>query len=156
WRSKDDHAARLSRRAAPFRSKPGGARAAGSFMQPSIPWPAPAVPLCALRYPAGCAPDSGPSEDHAMAIPDNLLAALPPALSQGLVGKGGVVTLGAGQGLVLGGDAGDSCYRVEEGLLKASVVAPAGGERILAIFGPGSLVGELSMIDGVPRSASVA
>jgi CRP/FNR family transcriptional regulator, cyclic AMP receptor protein len=91
-----------------------------------------------------------------MAIPDNLLAALPPELSQGLFGKARVLTLDADQVLFLAGDAGDSCYRVEDGLLKASVVAPAGGERILAIFGPGSLVGELSMIDGVPRSASVA
>jgi CRP/FNR family transcriptional regulator, cyclic AMP receptor protein len=30
-----------------------------------------------------------------------------------------------------------------------------GGERILAILGPGSVVGELSMIDSAPRSASV-
>ena len=34
--------------------------------------------------------------------------------------------------------------------------SPAGGERILAIPGPGSIVGELSMIDGAPRSASVS
>ena len=32
---------------------------------------------------------------------------------------------------------------------------PTGGERILAIFGPGAVIGELSMIDGAPRSASV-
>jgi hypothetical protein len=38
----------------------------------------------------------------------------------------------------------DACYRVENGLLKASVIAREGGERILAIFGPDSLVGELS------------
>jgi CRP/FNR family cyclic AMP-dependent transcriptional regulator len=31
----------------------------------------------------------------------------------------------------------------------------AQGERILTVLGPGSVVGELSMIDGVPRSASV-
>ena len=40
-------------------------------------------------------------------------------------------------------------------MLKASVGAPNGGERILAILGPGSVVGELSMIDGAPCSASV-
>ena len=55
----------------------------------------------------------------------------------------------------MAGDEGDGCHRVEEGLLKASIAAPAGGERILAILGPGSVVGELSMIDGGPRSASV-
>src|SRR6202048_3362396 len=52
-------------------------------------------------------------------------------------------------------DEGDGCYRVEDGLLKASVGAPNGGERILAILGLGSVVGELSMIDGAPRSASI-
>jgi CRP-like cAMP-binding protein len=88
--------------------------------------------------------------------PDNLLAALPAELSRGLFEKARTITLAADQMLFLAGDAGDGCYRVEDGLLKASVVAPGGSERILAIFGPGSLVGELSMIDGEPRSASVA
>jgi CRP-like cAMP-binding protein len=59
------------------------------------------------------------------------------------------------QTLFLAGDEGDGFYRVEEGLLKASIAAATGGERILAILGPGSLVGELSMIDRAPRSASV-
>jgi CRP-like cAMP-binding protein len=35
------------------------------------------------------------------------------------------------------------------------MLSPAGGERILAVFGPGAVIGELSMIDGTPRSASV-
>jgi CRP/FNR family cyclic AMP-dependent transcriptional regulator len=88
--------------------------------------------------------------------PENLFAALPAELSRGLFEKARIVTLAADQMLFLAGDAGDGCYRVEEGLLKASVFASGGGERILAIFGPCSLVGELSMIDGVARSASVA
>jgi CRP/FNR family transcriptional regulator, cyclic AMP receptor protein len=46
-------------------------------------------------------------------------------------------------------------YRVEEGLLKASVSIATGGERTLAILGPGSIVGELSIIDSAPRSASI-
>jgi CRP-like cAMP-binding protein len=45
---------------------------------------------------------------------------------------------------------------VDEGLLKISAIAAAGGERILAILGPGAVVGELSMLDGTPRSASAA
>jgi CRP-like cAMP-binding protein len=63
--------------------------------------------------------------------------------------------LKADQVLFIAGDEGNGCYRVEEGLLKASVSAPSGSERILAIFGPGAVVGELSMIDGGLRSASV-
>jgi CRP-like cAMP-binding protein len=84
------------------------------------------------------------------------LAALPPDLSRGLFAKARAVSLRADQTLFLAGDDGDGCYRVDEGLLKASVAAPNGGERILAIFGPGAVVGELAVIDGAPRSASVA
>jgi CRP/FNR family transcriptional regulator, cyclic AMP receptor protein len=91
------------------------------------------------------------------AIPrsESLLAALPTEWSQSLFAKARPVSLKADQTLFMVGDEGDGCYRVEEGLLKASIAAPGGGERILAILGPGSVVGELSMIDGGPRSASV-
>src|SRR3982075_1139480 len=88
--------------------------------------------------------------------PGNLFAELPAELSRGLFEKSRTIALAADQMLFLAGDAGDACYRVEDGLLKASVFAPAGAERIRAIFGPASLVGELSMIDGMTRSASVA
>jgi len=86
---------------------------------------------------------------------ESLLAALPTESSQSLFAKARPVSLKADQTLFMVGDEGDGCYRVEEGLLKASIAAPGGGERILAILGPGSVVGELSMIDGGPRSASV-
>jgi CRP/FNR family transcriptional regulator, cyclic AMP receptor protein len=85
----------------------------------------------------------------------SILDALPSELSRGLFAQGRLLSLDADQTLFLAGDEGDGCYRVEEGLLKVSVTAPNGGERILAILGPGSMVGELSMIDGAPRSASV-
>ena len=84
-----------------------------------------------------------------------LLAALPAELSHGLFVKARTIPLSADQILFAAGNEGDGCYRVDEGLLKASVTEPGGGERILAVLGPGSVVGELSMIDGVPRSASV-
>src|SRR6476620_2619331 len=86
---------------------------------------------------------------------ESLLAALPAELSQSLFAKARPLSVKADQTVFMVGDEGDGCYRVEEGLLKASVAAPSGGERILAILGPGSMVGELSMIDGGPRSASV-
>jgi CRP-like cAMP-binding protein len=86
---------------------------------------------------------------------DNLLAGLPAELAQGLFARARSLSLAADQMLFLAGDAGDGCYRVEEGLLKACIVVPGGGERILAILGAGSIVGELSMLDDAPRSASV-
>jgi len=86
---------------------------------------------------------------------ESLLAALPTEWLQSLFAKARPLSLKADQTLFVAGDEGDGCYRVDEGLLKASIAAPAGSERILAILGPGSVVGELSMIDGGPRSASV-
>jgi CRP/FNR family transcriptional regulator, cyclic AMP receptor protein len=88
--------------------------------------------------------------------PDSVLSGLPAELSRGLFAKAHPQSVAAEQMVFLAGDAGDGCYRVEEGLLKVSVVGSGGDERILAILGPGSFVGELSMIDGAPRSASVS
>lgn len=96
----------------------------------------------------------GNLERTIMATPipaSSILDALPSEVSRGLFAQGRSVSLDAEQTLFLAGDKGDGCYRVEEGLLKASVGAPNGSERILGILGPGSVVGELSMIDGAPR-----
>jgi CRP/FNR family cyclic AMP-dependent transcriptional regulator len=91
----------------------------------------------------------------APAASDTFLSILPAELRTGLFGQARIVELTRDQMLFLAGDPGDGCYLIEEGLLKVNVVSPAGAERILAILGPGTLVGELSMIDGRPRSASV-
>ncbi|MBX9777679.1 MAG: Crp/Fnr family transcriptional regulator [Xanthobacteraceae bacterium] len=87
--------------------------------------------------------------------PTDVLSALPAELSARLFSKARPVSLSADETLFLAGDTGDGCYRVDDGLLKASILSPTGGERILAIFGAGSVIGELSIIDGAPRSASV-
>ena len=86
----------------------------------------------------------------------DLLSDLPDRVSAGLLANAKPVKLAANEILFLAGDPGDGCYRLNEGLLKVSIVSPAGAERILAILGPGSLVGDMAMIDGRPRSASVS
>jgi CRP-like cAMP-binding protein len=89
------------------------------------------------------------------ARPQDLLAVLPEAVAKRLFSDARPVRLAADQMLFLAGDPGDGCYLVDRGILKVTMLSPAGGERILAILGPGALVGELSMIDGAPRSTSV-
>jgi CRP/FNR family transcriptional regulator, cyclic AMP receptor protein len=85
----------------------------------------------------------------------SLLAGLPGHLAADLFVGAKPVRLAADEVLFLASDTGDGCYRVEEGLLKVTMVSRTGSERILAFFGPGAILGELSMIDGLPRSASV-
>lgn len=67
-----------------------------------------------------------------------------------------VVELGARETLFHAGDTGDGCYFVREGVVKAAVVARDGQERLLAVLGPGALIGELALIDDDPRSATIS
>ncbi len=86
---------------------------------------------------------------------NNLLSDLPDRLSAGLLEHAAPRHLANDEVLFLAGDPGDGFYRLDEGLLKVSIESASGGERILAILGPGSIVGDLSIIDGKPRSATV-
>ena len=88
--------------------------------------------------------------------PTNLLTDLPDRLSAALLASATSRHLVADEVLFVAGDPGNGFYRVEEGLLKISIVAASGAERILAVLGPGSIVGDLAIIDGKPRSASVS
>jgi CRP-like cAMP-binding protein len=83
------------------------------------------------------------------------LSALPAHLSARLFDNATSVRLKTDEVLFLAGDSGDGCYRVDDGLLKVTMVSRSGTERILAFLGHGAIVGELSIIDGLPRSASV-
>ena len=84
-----------------------------------------------------------------------LLSDLPTRLSRELFARGELVRLRAGRVLFRAGDPGNGCYRVEDGLLKVTMVSRSGAERILAFLGRGAIVGELAVLDGRPRSASV-
>jgi CRP/FNR family cyclic AMP-dependent transcriptional regulator len=99
---------------------------------------------------------SGPSE-HLPPIDArlDLLSELPEHLSAALFTNAKPMRLTRDKVLFLAGDVGDGCYRVESGLLKVTMVSRSGDERIFAFLGPRAIVGELSVIDGRPRSASV-
>src|SRR5262245_58843741 len=86
----------------------------------------------------------------------DLLSDLPERLADLLLANAKPVKLAADEMLFMAGDPGDGCYRLDEGLVKVSMGSPKGAERILAILGPGSIVGDMAMVDGRPRSASVS
>lgn len=56
-----------------------------------------------------------------------------------------------GATIVRAGDVGDTFYAILEG--EARVVSPGG--RVLNRLGPGDFFGEVSLLDGGPRTASV-
>lgn len=87
--------------------------------------------------------------------PDNVLGRLPVELSAKLLAGERTITLNEGETLFERGDAGDGCYWLRHGVLTVSVASANGEQRILAVLGPGELVGEIAMIDGLPRSATV-
>lgn len=94
---------------------------------------------------------NGPTE----LSPTTLLGGLPRELSDKLL-LGKPIILRKGKTLFERGDAGDGCYWLRQGVVAVSAMSAMGDQRTLAILGPGALIGELAMIDGLPRSASVA
>ena len=60
-----------------------------------------------------------------------------------------------GQAVFLEGEAGDSLFLVLRGLVKVFVSSSDGREMVLTTLGPAETFGELAVIDGGVRSASV-
>jgi CRP/FNR family transcriptional regulator len=80
---------------------------------------------------------------------------LPKEIASDLLAGATLRRLKAGDTLFDAGDTGDGCYRLDRGLLKVALVSPQVREQIVAILTPAAIVGDLAMIDGLPRSASV-
>jgi CRP/FNR family transcriptional regulator, cyclic AMP receptor protein len=53
------------------------------------------------------------------------------------------------------GDPGDGLYNINTGYLKVTLAGPTGTSSTLSIMGPGEMFGELSLLDGGARSATV-
>jgi CRP/FNR family cyclic AMP-dependent transcriptional regulator len=87
--------------------------------------------------------------------PSDLISGLPDAFRTALLAAARPLALTPDQVLFLAGDPGDGCYRIEDGLVKVALVSPNGAERILAVLGRAALIGELAILDGQPRSATV-
>ncbi len=61
----------------------------------------------------------------------------------------------AGASLLFRGQPGSTVYVLLEGTLKVHAALPDGKQVILAVLGPGEVVGELSAVDSLGRSATV-
>jgi CRP-like cAMP-binding protein len=64
------------------------------------------------------------------------------------------VRLAKGQDLFLEGEPGDRMFVITEGKVKLGHTASDGRESLLAILGPSELLGELSLFDPGPRTAT--
>jgi CRP/FNR family transcriptional regulator, cyclic AMP receptor protein len=85
----------------------------------------------------------------------HLLGRLPRDVARKLLLGERPLKLPEGETLFERGDIGDGCYWLRRGVLAVYVASATGEQRILAILGQNAIVGELAMIDGLPRSASV-
>ena len=83
-----------------------------------------------------------------------LFADAEPAQLTPLAGRAFLRRFAAGQVVFTEGEPSDHLYVVRSGRVRILVQSVHGEEMTLALLGPGDSMGELSMIDGRPRSAS--
>lgn len=95
------------------------------------------------------------TKSHPLRPHESVLLSLPRELSEPLFSRARPVFIKAGRVLFSAGDEGDGCYLLREGLLKVTVGLSTQNKRVIAVLVPGAVAGELSMIDGSPRSANV-
>lgn len=84
-----------------------------------------------------------------------IFASLPPALLDELASSSRLRSYPAGQIFWNEGDDGDALLVLESGLLRVSRIGENGQEVVLSIVEPPAALGELALLDGAPRSATV-
>ena len=57
--------------------------------------------------------------------------------------------------ILMADEEGDTMFVISHGRVKVALLAEDGGEVILSLLGPGQFFGEMSLLDGKPRSATV-
>ncbi len=80
-------------------------------------------------------------------VPEADLAALAALARERSHSKGSVI--------LSQGDPGDALFLIRTGQVKVTVIAEDGREVILSVLGPGSVFGEMALLDDEPRSAHV-
>ncbi len=84
-----------------------------------------------------------------------LFAGIEPAALESFLCIFRPVSLAAGASLVRQGQPADGAYIIESGTTDAVTALPGGGELTLAALGPGSMLGEMALLDSGVRAATV-
>jgi CRP-like cAMP-binding protein len=101
----------------------------------------------------GDSKDDSASRHRLAEVP--IFASLPPALLDELASASRLRSYPAGQIFWSEGDDGDALLVLESGLLRVSRIGENGQEVVLSIIEPPAALGELALLDGAPRSATV-
>jgi CRP/FNR family transcriptional regulator, cyclic AMP receptor protein len=75
-------------------------------------------------------------------------------LAGALRSEGRRVRFRRGHALFTEGDLADRVFVIEDGWVIITSIAPGGREIVLGLRGPGDVIGDLSALDGAPRSAT--
>lgn len=98
-------------------------------------------------------PSRGAGRHRLAEVP--MFARLPPVVLDELARESRVRRFRAGQVLWSEGDPGDALLVLEEGQLRITRVTGGGADVVLSIVDAPAALGELALLDGEPRSASV-
>ena len=82
-----------------------------------------------------------------------VFAVLSPARRKMLVQNGASVQMSKGDRLFARGDAANAAYAIISGEIEVTIEGPDGRSVYIARLGAGTVVGEMGVLDGVPRSA---
>lgn len=77
------------------------------------------------------------------------------SIPEALEGSVEFVTLASGEDLFREGESADCAYIVMSGLLRVAVTGPDAGEQVINTVHAGETVGEMALLSGEPRSATV-
>ena len=119
-----------------------------------IPFPTQTVFEHRVRQPAGAAGSKAID-------PAKVLATVPIFTTLGkeqidaLVSASRMLNFGRGEAVIRQGDPGDTLYAIVGGLARVAIRADDGSEKDVARLGPGEVFGEMSLLTGDPRTATV-
>ena len=72
-----------------------------------------------------------------------------------VLGKLEEVAVPAGATIVSQGDQGDAFYLIQSGAVQVVVESGAGNSEVVAVLGPRDWFGEMALLSGEPRSATI-